>query len=136
MDPISTLFRFQTVRRRLANSWSSNNTFELVETNLMKKVLIVLIVLVLPATGFGGGFSKVGTASAQFLKIGVGARAAGMGGAFAALSNDVSAMYWNPAGMTAIPAITAGFSHSQWLADMSHNFAGIAVPLGSNDVLG
>lgn len=102
----------------------------------MKKTLIVLMVTMLPALSLGGGFSKVGTASAQFLKIGVGARAAGMGGAFAAVSNDVSALYWNPAGMTAMPAITAGFSHSQWFAGMSHNFAGIAVPLGSNDVLG
>ena len=41
------------------------NTFEPVETNLMKKTLIVLIVLMLPATSFGGGFSKVGTASAR-----------------------------------------------------------------------
>ncbi|MBM2841561.1 MAG: hypothetical protein HW412_2089 [Bacteroidetes bacterium] len=112
------------------------NTFEPVETNLMKKTLIVLIVLMLPASSFGGGFSKVGTASAQFLKIGVGARAAGMGGAFAAVSNDVSALYWNPAGMTALPSISVGFSHSQWFAQMSHNFAGIAVPLGSNDALG
>jgi hypothetical protein len=107
-----------------------------VEKNLMKKTLIILIALMLPAASFGGDFSKVGTASAQFLKIGVGARAAGMGGAFAAVSNDVSALYWNPAGMTTLTSITAGFSHSQWIAQMSHNFAGIAVPLGSNDILG
>lgn len=98
--------------------------------------MIALIVLTLPATSFGGGFSKVGTASAQFLKIGVGARAGGMGGAFAAVSNDVSALYWNPAGITGLSSLTSGFSHSQWFADISHNFAGIAVPLGSSDVLG
>lgn len=34
-----------------------------------------------------------------FLRIGVGARALGMGGAFVALSDDATAIYWNPAGI-------------------------------------
>jgi hypothetical protein len=102
---------------------------------MMKKILIVLIVLMLPASSFGG-FSKVGTAAAQFLKIGVGARATGMGGTFAAVSNDVSTLYWNPSGTTSLQSISGEFSHSQWFADISHNFAGIIVPLGSNEAFG
>ena len=42
----------------------------------------------------------VGTTSANFLKIDVGARAAAMGGAFTALADDGSSLYWNPAGIT------------------------------------
>lgn len=34
-----------------------------------------------------------------FLKTGVGARAVGMGGAFVAVSDDSTAVYWNPAGL-------------------------------------
>lgn len=34
-----------------------------------------------------------------FLKTGVGARAIGMGGAFVAISDDSTAVYWNPAGL-------------------------------------
>jgi hypothetical protein len=37
--------------------------------------------------------------AAEFLKVGVGARAMGMGGAFVALANDATASYWNPAGL-------------------------------------
>lgn len=44
-------------------------------------------------------FEKVGTFDGQFLKIGIGARAAGMGNAFVAIADDASAVYWNPAGL-------------------------------------
>ncbi|RMD93377.1 MAG: hypothetical protein D6813_04180, partial [Calditrichaeota bacterium] len=43
------------------------------------------------------GSQRAGTAMAQFLKIGVGGRAVGMGESFVAIANDASALYWNPA---------------------------------------
>jgi hypothetical protein len=44
-------------------------------------------------------FEKVGTFDGQFLKIPIGARAEGMGGAFVAVADDASAVFWNPAGI-------------------------------------
>lgn len=41
-----------------------------------------------------------GTTSAEFLLLGAGARGTALGGAYAALSSDVSALYYNPAGLT------------------------------------
>jgi hypothetical protein len=74
-------------------------------------------------------FRKVGTAGAQFLKIGVGARAVGMGEAFVAVADDASAIWWNPAGVARITTEGASritLNHSTWPADISHEFVGYA----------
>ena len=46
------------------------------------------------------GDSRSGTTGFQFLKIAPDARSVGMGEAFTAVANDLSAVYWNPAGIT------------------------------------
>ena len=84
----------------------------------------------------GGDFRKVGAAGAQFLKIGVGARASALAGAYGSLANDVTAMYWNPAGISDISGIAANISYTQWFAGFSHNFAGLVLPLGDSYRLG
>ena len=99
----------------------------------MKKFLLILITIAFHAAGYAGDFSKVGTAAAQFLKIGVGARAMGLGGSFTALANDVSTIYWNPAGISNINRFSLAVAHNEWFADISHDFAGIVYPLTSSD---
>ena len=101
----------------------------------MKKFILILVIIALPILTLGGGFSKVGTAAAQFLKIGVGARAMGLGGTFTAIANDVSTIYWNPAGITNLKTTSIGFTHTQWFADISHDFAGVTIPISSSDFL-
>jgi hypothetical protein len=78
-------------------------------------------------------FRKVGTAGAQFLKIGVGARAVGMGETFVAVADDASAIWWNPAGVARITADGEShltLNHSTWPADISHEFFGYAFTYG------
>jgi long-chain fatty acid transport protein len=58
----------------------------------MKKIYTILSVLVISVQLLAGGF--------QINEH--GARAMGMGGAFTAVANDVSAIYWNGAGLTQI----------------------------------
>jgi len=58
--------------------------------------------------------SKVGTTAGEFLKIGVGSRATAMGGAFVAVSNDVSSLYWNPAGIAKLEKNEILTSHSSF----------------------
>ncbi len=101
----------------------------------MKKIIVILLFIALPLSTFGGDFSKVGTAAAQFLKIGVGARAMSLGGSFTAIASDVSTIYWNPAGITNLKTTSLGFTHTQWFADISHDFAGVSVPISESDFI-
>ncbi len=73
--------------------------------------------------------TKVGTTAAGFLNIDVGALAIGMGSAYVALANDATAMYWNPSGIAQLRNNEVVFTHNKWIADISFNYAGIAVPL-------
>lgn len=73
---------------------------------------------------------KIGAGGGQFLKIGVGARATGMGGAYSGLSNDITSIYWNAAGIADIEGIAANFSYTQWFAGLSHNFVAASLPIG------
>jgi hypothetical protein len=75
---------------------------------------------------------KVATAGGQFLKIPIGARAVGMGGAGGSITNDLSAIYWNPAGIADIKGVSTEFSYLQWFATYSHSFAALSFPLGND----
>ncbi len=65
---------------------------------------------------------------AAFLKIGVGARAIGMGEAFVAVSDDANALYWNPAGLSQIKKRELTAMYNQWFADIQHLYAGYVSP--------
>ncbi len=82
------------------------------------------------------GAQRVGTATAQFLKIGVGARATAMGETFVAVANDASALFWNPAGMTQFSEDQVMISHTEWLVDIRHQFLGTVYHLTSQDAIG
>jgi hypothetical protein len=71
-------------------------------------------------------FEKVGTFDGQFLKIGVGARAEGMGGAFVGVADDATAVFWNAAGIARIDPDKSEISlnHANWPADLSFDQIG------------
>lgn len=77
-------------------------------------------------------FTKVGLSGGQFLKIGVGARATGMGGAYSAVANDLSSVFWNAAGIASIKKYAADFSQTFWFGGMSHNYAAAVIPVSEN----
>jgi hypothetical protein len=59
--------------------------------------VIILLACILAAAG---GLARAADSSAaQFLSLGFGARALGMGETFVAVADDVSAVYYNPAGL-------------------------------------
>ncbi len=79
---------------------------------MKKKLLLIGLLLVLStAQVFSQKYSN------EFLAIGVGARAHGMSGAQTALVDDITAAYWNPAGLTQIDApFQIAAMHAEWFA--------------------
>lgn len=75
------------------------------------------------------GGQRVGTSSGDFLKIGAGAKAVGMGEAFVAIADDPSALYWNPAGIASADANAVMFSHTSWLTDVNVEYLAAVVPV-------
>ena len=87
-----------------------------------------------PVGSSGGEFQKVGSAGSQFLKIGVGARAIGMS-AYGSVCNDLSSIFWNPAGLAEVKGWSAEFDYTQWIAGFNHAFAAFSMPIGSSFTL-
>ncbi|RMG38971.1 MAG: hypothetical protein D6732_04655 [Methanobacteriota archaeon] len=67
-----------------------------------------------------------GKSGLAFLKIGVGARAAGMGEAFVAVSNDAFSAFWNPAALTRSPSSNVVFAYNNWFQDVKARFGAVA----------
>jgi hypothetical protein len=100
----------------------------------MKKIILISIVLInvlsiLCAAG-------VGTTGANYLKIGLGAKAAAMGENFTGLADDVSAIYWNAAGLTKATSSEVDFMQLSWVAGISaKTFLGV-YPISDTDFIG
>ena len=82
------------------------------------------------------GEERSGTSALTFLKIGVGARAAGLGGAYTATATDAFALYHNPAGIAFNDKDYFGFAYREWVVDFKHSFFGITHHLDDNNVIG
>jgi hypothetical protein len=78
---------------------------------------------------------KVGTAGATFLKLGVSARGAAMADAFLPLADDVSALYYNPAGLLNITEAQMGITHFQLPVNVALEWGGYVHPRVRNGVV-
>jgi hypothetical protein len=95
---------------------------------MRKLVFVVLALILLVSPELVWGQAKVGTAGAQFLELGVSARAIGMGEAFLSICNDASAIYYNPAGLAQLMQREALFTHVSYPAEINYDFAALAYP--------
>ena len=104
------------------------------------KRLQLLIILLFVNVGYSQNFvsnvSKVGTSAAPFLSVPIGPRAISLGGAFVAISDDATALFWNPSGIAKLNRNEFIAVHSEWIAGINHDFGGLVVQLGSGGTLG
>jgi len=77
------------------------------------------------------GTTRVAARGANFLEIGVGARAQALAGAYTGLASGATAMYWNPAGIGSTDGLVVAFSYSPLYADLDirHTYAAVAIPV-------
>jgi hypothetical protein len=79
----------------------------------MRKLALALLLAAAPARGG----QNPGSTSAPILQVPLGSRALGMGGAFTAVASDISALYYNPAGLSRLNAHEAAFTFFSGLSD-------------------
>src|SRR5690554_7199722 len=90
----------------------------------------------------GALFSQDGSVapkySNEFLQIGVGARSLGMGNAMVAGVNDVTSVYWNPAGLTGVEnKLDVSLMHSEYFAGIAkYDYIGLAHSIDEKSAVG
>jgi len=101
-----------------------------------KYLLLILIFLLLTPLVYAQTFRR-GKYGDDFLSVGGGARPLGMGSSYAAISNDVTAGYWNPAGLAHIKDIEVAYMHSERFSGIvGYDYGAVALPVrNSNGVL-
>lgn len=102
----------------------------------MRKLFAFCTLIIL--TGFSfKAFSQALKYSNEFLSLGIGARAYGMGGAVIASVNDVTAGYWNPAGLQGVKDnIQISLMHNEQFAGIAkHDYGAVAFRLNEKSVL-
>ncbi len=99
-------------------------------------VVLSMVMAVLVSFSLSRGQSKVGTTAAQFLGIGVGARAIAMGGAYVASNEDVTGLYWNPGAFSLAGKSQFAFSNTGWLVDTKFRWFGFMYNLDGSNAFG
>lgn len=96
----------------------------------IKLLSVILMVFFAGIIDESFSFNKVGSATAQFLKIESGPRTLAMGGCYTSMANDPFALYWNVAGIARVNSISASMAYTNWIADLQHSFTAVVIPAG------
>ena len=77
------------------------------------------------------GAQRAGTFMLTFLKIGLGARAEGLGEAFTPVADDATTLRWNPAGLAELGGRHVNVTHTGWPADIDYESVLYTMPVGA-----
>jgi hypothetical protein len=101
----------------------------------MKTTFVILLaclalVCLTSVPGLAQGFSNVGYAGANFLKIPVEPIGAAMGNSLVASAEGVTGLYWNPGAIASTEGTEIALSRVNWLSDTKVSFFGITQKVG------
>ncbi len=91
----------------------------------MKNIILILLVL----TFFDTSAQNAGNTGLSFLKFGFGARNSAMGDIGNVISEDLSALHYNPSRLSLKSGNEVMFSHNSWIQDVSSQMFGIKTSL-------
>ena len=103
---------------------------------MLKKFLFItaLTLITIPQINAQTVFAKY---AGEFMAIGVGGRALGMGGAFSAVANDVTAGYYNPAGLANLNYPQISLMHAEQFGNLvNYDYGSVAIPYGTDMTFG
>ena len=107
------------------------NEKELTMRTILKRIIIVMVLCSSAVTvTIGQGFSNVGSAGANFLKIPVDAVGAALGNSLVASAQGVEGLYWNPGALAYTEGTEVLLSRVNWIIDTRVSFLGVARNLG------
>lgn len=93
---------------------------------ISRKSVHCLLVVMFAAGTSVAQTGAAGKSGLSFLKLGIGARANGLGHAYSAVADDAEAVYWNPAGLMRLQKRQVTVTHTEWLQGISNDFAAFA----------
>ena len=104
-----------------------------------KKYIVLITLLLIPVFQLysqnnesNSGFS-IAKYAGEFMAIGVGGRPLGMGGAYVAIANDVTAGYYNPAGLAHLDYPQIALMHDERFGSLvNYDYAAVAIPFGKD----
>lgn len=96
-------------------------------------LLTTLLTIGLSIPGFAQNFENA-KFGGDFLSVGGGARALGMGGAQTAFVNDITSGYWNPAGLARMENLELAYMHSQRFAGIvNYDYGALGLPVRNSE---
>ena len=105
--------------------------------NIIRHLCLSLLTLMVLYMGvFAQNLEKTGSSGAQFLKIGIGARATALGGSYVSMADDITSIYWNPAGIVRIENNAVFLGHNKWIGDSEFESVGFAHSFNKRNAIG
>ncbi|MEK7475641.1 MAG: PorV/PorQ family protein [Candidatus Coatesbacteria bacterium] len=102
----------------------------------MRRVRVTLATLLAVLAARGAIGAGGGSSGAEFLRVAMGARPAGLGESFTGLADDVTAVAWNPAGLGQLENAQFSAMHLAWFSDISYEYLAGSYPLGGMGSIG
>lgn len=96
----------------------------LVNIGIISSIMLTVLEVYADSSGF------------NFLKIGVGAKALSMGGAYSGLAEGKDAMYWNAAGLTDLKYSEMGTSYMDYVVGIKSGYVSYVLPVGAKSGIG